>query len=366
MWLGLERHLAAVFLIARADAVLVGADALLADGTLVNKAGTYLLALAAKDQNVPFWVCAESFKCTNTPADAFALEERSGSELGPPPVPYCFMIAGSMARDEQLLLTDQDNALVLDDSFDPEQHDAYFAELAQFVSNGLAACGYAYCKGGIMASNPKWRQPLKVWRGYFTRWIEQPNPETLLNSSIFFDLDGVYGKTALVENLKELLAEKASGTPAFLAALARNALNRTPPLGFFRTFVMETDGRQKNIINLKGRGTAPLTDLIRVHALACGSKAQNSLERLDAIAATKLLPKEALDHLRYAFEFLSLVRIRHQAREVEAGNPPDNYVEPEQFSSSERHHLKEAFQVVSNAQKFLRFRYPAQPLTRPQ
>jgi CBS domain-containing protein len=281
-------------------------------------------------------------------------------KLGPPPVPYCFMIAGSMARDEQLLLTDQDNALVLDDSFDPDQHDAYFAELAQFVSDGLAACGYAYCKGGIMASNPKWRQPLKVWRGYFSQWIERPNPETLLNSSIFFDLDGVYGKTALVENLKDLLAEKASASPAFLAALARNALNRTPPLGFFRTFVMETDGRQKNIINLKGRGTAPLTDLIRVHALACGSKAQNSLERLDAIAATKLLPQEALEHLRYAFEFLSLVRIRHQAREVEAGNPPDNYVEPEQFSSSERHHLKEAFQVVSNAQKFLRFRYPAQ------
>ncbi|MGE8294947.1 MAG: DUF294 nucleotidyltransferase-like domain-containing protein [Pseudomonas sp.] len=287
-------------------------------------------------------------------------------KLGPPPVPYCFMIAGSMARDEQLLLTDQDNALVLDDSFDPDQHDAYFAELAQFVSDGLAACGYAYCKGGIMASNPKWRQPLKVWRGYFSQWIERPNPETLLNSSIFFDLDGVYGKTALVENLKDLLAEKASASPAFLAALARNALNRTPPLGFFRTFVMETDGRQKNIINLKGRGTAPLTDLIRVHALACGSKAQNSLERLDAIAATKLLPQEALEHLRYAFEFLSLVRIRHQAREVEAGNPPDNYVEPEQFSSSERHHLKEAFQVVSNAQKFLRFRYPAHAASRPQ
>jgi translation initiation factor 2B subunit (eIF-2B alpha/beta/delta family) len=72
---------------AQADAVLVGADALLADGTVVNKAGTYLLALAAMDQNVPFWVCAESFKCTATPAHAFALEERSGSELGPPPVP---------------------------------------------------------------------------------------------------------------------------------------------------------------------------------------------------------------------------------------------------------------------------------------
>ena len=288
------------------------------------------------------------------------LLELAEQQLGPPPVPYCFMVAGSMARDEQLLVTDQDNALVLDDRFDPAQHDAYFAALAQFVSDGLAACGYSYCKGGIMASNAQWRQPLRVWRDYFQQWIDKPNPQTLLNSCIFFDLDGVHGASELVENLQELLAEKASSNPAFLAALARNALNRTPPLGFFRTFVMESDGQQKNIINLKGRGSAPLTDLIRVHALACGSKAQNSLERLDAIAQTKLLQPEAISQLRYALEFLSLVRIRHQARAIEEGREPNNYIEPEKVSASERHNLKEAFQVLSNAQKFLRFRYPAQ------
>ncbi|MGB4072483.1 DUF294 nucleotidyltransferase-like domain-containing protein [Pseudomonas sp.] len=289
------------------------------------------------------------------------LLELAEQQLGPPPVPYCFMVAGSMARDEQLLVTDQDNALVLDDRFDPVQHDAYFAALAQFVSDGLAACGYSYCKGGIMASNAQWRQPLRVWRGYFSQWIEQPKAQTLLNSCIFFDLDGVYGEVDLVENLKDLLAQKASSNPAFLAALAHNALNRTPPLGFFRTFVMETDGQQKHIINLKGRGTAPLTDLIRVHALACGSKAQNSLERLDDIGKTKLLQPEALSQLRYALEFLSLVRVRHQAMAVTAGVQPGNYIEPEKVSASERHNLKEAFGVLSNAQKFLRFRYPAQP-----
>jgi CBS domain-containing protein len=289
------------------------------------------------------------------------LLELAEQKLGPPPVPYCFLAAGSMARDEQLVVTDQDNALILDDRFDPSQHDAYFAELAKFVSDGLAACGYTYCKGGIMATNRQWRQPLKVWRTYFSEWIDQPNPQTLLNSSIFFDLDGLHGEIDLAENLKELLAEKASNSPAFLAALARNALNRTPPLGFFRTFVMETDGQQKHIINLKGRGTAPLTDLIRVHALACGSKAQNSLERLDAIAKTKLLQPEAISQLRYALEFLSMVRIRHQAIAVTEGLEPNNYIEPEKVSASDRHNLKEAFQVLSNAQKFLHFRYPAQP-----
>ena len=107
-----------------------------------------------------------------------------------------------------------------------------------------------------------------------------------------------------------------------------------------------------------------LTDLIRVHALACGSRAQNSFDRLDAIAATKLMPPEALERLRYALEFLSLVRIRHQAVDLEDGMDPDNDVEPENIPAAERHNLKEAFQVLSNAQKFLRFRYPHLPVTR--
>ena len=290
------------------------------------------------------------------------LLELAEQRLGPPPVPYCFMVAGSMARDEQLLVTDQDNALVLDDRFDPALHDEYFTELARLVCNGLAACGYAYCKGGIMASNRQWRQPLHVWQGYFRQWIEHPEPRALLNSCIFFDLDAVYGQHELVAQLQEQLAEQASRTPHFLASMARNALNRTPPLGFFRTFVMEKDGRQKNIINLKGRGTAPLTDLIRVHALACGSTAQNSLARLEALAQTQWLQPQVLEQLRYAFEFLSLVRIRHQARALEAGQPPDNYIEPEHISAHERHNLKEAFQVISYAQKFLRFRYPSVPM----
>lgn len=85
------------------------------------------------------------------------LLELAEAELGPPPVPYCFLALGSMARDEQLILTDQDNALVLDNRFDPARHDNYFKQLASFVSDGLAACGYTYCTGKIMATNPEWR-----------------------------------------------------------------------------------------------------------------------------------------------------------------------------------------------------------------
>ncbi|MCG2582532.1 MAG: DUF294 nucleotidyltransferase-like domain-containing protein [Marinobacter sp.] len=288
------------------------------------------------------------------------LLELGEEKLGPPPVPYCFMALGSMARDEQLVVTDQDNAMILDDSFNPPEHDAYFLALAKFVSDGLDACGYTYCTGDIMATNEKWRQPLKVWKSYFIDWIDNPKAEALLNSNIFFDLDGIYGRTEFAEELKTLVAERASNSQRFLAMLARNALNRTPPLGFFRTFVMEEDGKQNNTFNLKRRGTAPLSDLIRVHALACGSRAQNSFNRLKAIAETKLIPDDGVGNLRDALEFISIVRIRHQALAIEAGREPDNNVRPEDLSPFERSHLKDAFQVVSNAQKFLKFRYHGQ------
>lgn len=286
------------------------------------------------------------------------LLELAEEALGPPPVAYCFMVNGSMARNEQTIVTDQDNALILADDFEPARHDAYFANLAQFVSDGLAACGYSYCKGEVMATNPQWRQPLTVWKRYFSEWIATPTPERLLHCSIFFDLDSVYGEEAYVEELQDLLARQAPDSPRFLAAMARNAMNRTPPLGFFRAFVMEKDGKHKNSINLKRRGTAPLADLIRVHALACGSRAQNSFERLDAIADTQLLAPGVGDKLRYAMELLSMVRIRHQVIDLQQEREPDNNIEPENVADSERHHLKDAFQVLSHAQKFLKYRYP--------
>ena len=288
------------------------------------------------------------------------LLELGEEKFGPPPVPYCFMALGSMARDEQLVVTDQDNAMILDDRFIPEQHDEYFLALAKFVSDGLAECGYTYCTGDIMATNQKWRQPLRVWKGYFADWIDNPKAQALLNSNIFFDLDGIYGQTEFAEQLKTLVADKASNSPRFLSFLARNALNRTPPIGFFRTFVLEEDGKQQKTFNLKRRGTAPLSDLIRVHALACGSRAQNSFERLKVIGNTKLLLDDDLGNLRDALEFISIVRIRHQALAIEAGREPDNNVRPEDLSPFERSHLKDAFQVVSNAQKFLKFRYNTQ------
>jgi CBS domain-containing protein len=285
------------------------------------------------------------------------LLELAEQTLGPPPVPYCFLALGSMARHEQLVVTDQDNALVLDNSFDAAQHDEYFQQLAAFVSDGLARCGYSYCSGGIMATNTRWRQSLRAWEGCFTNWIEQPSAESLLSASIFFDLDGVWGRIDFAERLRQLIATKAKRNSRFLACMARNALLRTPPLGFFKDFVVESDGRNSNAINLKRRGTAPMVDLIRVHALAVGSQARNSFERLQDVVAAKVLAPGRGPDLHDALEFISTVRIRNQANDLQAGIEPDNSIEPDKLSDFERKSLRDAFQILDNAQSYLKFRY---------
>ncbi|MGI5307977.1 DUF294 nucleotidyltransferase-like domain-containing protein [Rheinheimera sp. WS51] len=287
------------------------------------------------------------------------LIELAEQELGPPPIPYCFLALGSMARDEQLIVTDQDNALILDNSFDPKLHDDYFLKLANIVCDGLALCGYTYCTGGIMATNKQWRQPLKVWQHYFTDWINTPTAERLLHSSIFFDLDPVAGQTRWADQLNQLILKQAKNNQHFLACMTRNALQRTPPLGFFQDFVMENDGRQNNSLNIKRRGTAPMVDLIRVHALAIGSDATNSFERLNDIIAANILPKGRGEDLRDAYEVIAMARIKQQALAMQTGETVDNNIMPEHLSEFERKHLKAAFSVLSNAQKFLKYHFRA-------
>lgn len=287
------------------------------------------------------------------------LLELAEQELGPPPVPYCFIALGSMARDEQMIVTDQDNALILDDSYSPKQHDEYFKALAKFVCDGLDACGYPYCTGNIMATNPKWRQPLAVWQRYFTDWITNPTAEKLLHCNIFFDIDAIRGETEFVDRLTASINQLAPKHKLFLASMTRNALQRSPPLGFFQDFVMEEDGQHRNSLNLKRRGTAPFTDLVRVLALSKGIAERSTYRRLNAIAKANILPLGRAADFQDAFELIATTRIEHQASNLEQNLEPDNNVLPEKLSEFERKRLKAAFQVLANAQKFLKFHFQA-------
>lgn len=282
--------------------------------------------------------------------------------LGAPPVPYAFLVAGSLARFEQTAYSDQDNGLILSDDYNEAEHGEYFRKLADFVCDGLDACGYEYCKGGIMASNPQWRQPLSVWRNYFAKWIETPDPQALLYSTIFFDLRCLYGEAALFDDLHQSILRRTQKSTMFLTHMAANALNFRPPLGFFKGFVLERQANGEKTLDMKKRGVVPVIDVARVYALASGSPVTNTRARLQALGQANLIASDLLANVLDAFEFISLTRLRHQARQIEAGHAADNQVSPEELSEFEQRHLKNAFEVVTYFQDTMAQRYQANTL----
>ncbi len=280
-------------------------------------------------------------------------------ELGPPPVPYAWVVGGSQARREQSSHSDQDNALILSNEFDPGAHDAYFAALATRVCDGLNDCGFIYCPGDVMATNPKWRQPLRVWHKYFDTWINRPEPMALMLSSVFFDLRHLYGDAALLEQLQERVRKQSRKNRIFLAYLTANALKHRPPLGFFRNFVLIHGGEHHNTLDLKHRGLVPIIDIARVAALSAGIGEINTLERLRAAGRVNALSRDGAANLEDAFEFIGTLRVQHQVRQMRASEATDNYLKPEELSSLERRHLKDAFGIIDTVQEALGTRYQA-------
>jgi CBS domain-containing protein len=299
-------------------------------------------------------------RVVTTVSDALTqrLLELAEARLGAPPVPYAWLALGSQARREQTAHSDQDNALLLDDAFDADAHDAYFQDLAAFVCDGLDACGFVYCPGEVMATTDRWRQPLAAWKKTFDGWITEPRPKALMHTSIFFDLRAVYGEMGLGRELRRFFLDASESNSIFLASLSVNALDFKPPLGFFRQFVLEKKGEHADTLDLKHKGVVPIVDLARVHTLAHGLDAVGTEERLDRLAATKgTLSAEDAANLRDAHEFIAMTRLRHQAEQIKRGEAPDNYVAPDALSPFERRHLKDAFKIVSRMQSALEQRY---------
>ncbi len=268
---------------------------------------------------------------------------------GPAPVPYAWLAAGSQARQEQFAHSDQDNALIISNEMKPE-HDEWFLRLATFVSDGLDRCGFIYCPGDIMATNKQWRQTQKIWDTYFETWVSKPHPKALLNSSVFFDLTTVYGDTSLLESVRDNMLKATQKNTLFIAHMSKNALQLRPPLGFFRDFVLVQDGENKNVLDLKHNGIAPIVDLARIYALAQGISATNTIERLRKAAGTSSVTKASALNLIDAYEFLGMLRMQHQAQRLMAGKKPNNYLSPKKISKLEREHLKDAFKVIKTMQ----------------
>jgi len=278
-------------------------------------------------------------------------------QFGPPPVDYAWVAAGSQARHEQTARSDQDNCLVLDDAYDETAHGAYFSQLAGWVNDGLNACGYVYCPGEMMARNPAWCQPQRVWRSYFDTWTHRPEPKALMLTCVFFDLRLIHGQAALLDSLRTDVLAQTRSNRIFLAHMVGNALTHRPPLSLFGGLSTIRSGEHRDTIDLKHSGIVPIIDLARIYALAGGHAAVNTHDRLAVAADSKEISPSSAHDLRDALEFMASLRIRHQARQMALGEPADNFLAPDELSNFERSQLKDAFGVVQTLQSVLAQRY---------
>lgn len=292
-----------------------------------------------------------------TDAITIRLIQLAEVQLGPAPVEYVWVAAGSQARNEQTAKSDQDNCLILDDTYDDALHGAYFKAFSKLVCDGLAACGYIHCPGEMMAMTDQWRQPRRVWAEYFRKWVEQPKPKALMLTCVFFDLRAIHGKTELFDSLRLQVAEKTKGNSLFLAHMVGNALKHRPPLGLFGQITLQKGDEHPNTIDMKHTGLVPIVDLARVYALAAGVTVANTHDRLEMSSQAGEVSEQAARDLRDALEFLGKLRIAHQARQTAQGQSPDNFLALDELSNFERSHLKDAFGVVQTLQGVLQQRY---------
>ncbi len=282
--------------------------------------------------------------------------EFSIAELGSPPCKFAFMIMGSEGREEQTLVSDQDNGIIYEDlenDKDRAYASEYFGKLAELVCNQLNTAGYKFCTGECMAKNPKWCQPLLNWKKYFHKWIYQGSNEDLLHASIFFDFRGVWGDLELTDQLKSFLLDSVQKRAGFLRHLTENALYFKPPIGLFGKLVVESDGEHKDAFNIKS-AMQPIVDLARVYSLKHGIVQTNTLTRLFRLYTKNVFTNRQYIDLVQSYNYVMHLRFLRQITTIiDEEKQPDNYINPNNLSYLDKAMLKEVFKKIEQFQKSL-------------
>ena len=283
--------------------------------------------------------------------------EFSIAKLGKPPCKFAFMIMGSEGREEQTLISDQDNGIIFEDlknDNDKAYASEYFGKLAELVCDQLNTAGYKFCDGDCMAKNPKWCQSLLNWKKYFHNWIYQGSPEDLLHSSIFFDFKGVWGDLVLTDQLKLFLLNSVEKRAGFLRHLTENALHFKPPIGLFGKLVVEPKGEHKDSFNLKW-AMQPIVDLARIYSLKHGIVQTNTLTRLFRLYTKHVLTNKQYIDLIQSYNYVMHLRFLRQITTIiDEEKQPDNYINPSNLSYLDKAMLKEAFKKIEQFQQNLK------------
>ena len=266
--------------------------------------------------------------------------EKFESEKGKLP-DFAWIHMGSSARKEQVMATDQDNAII---------HEGDGGELLLFaerVNTALDYVGIPKCKGGYMAMN--WCKSVEEWKNVFSEWFDRLTPENIRLLSVFLDLRVIYGNEKLYRELIEHI--KLEHTPQSLRYLANDATITEPPLGLFGL-------RMKSKIDLKMNGIYPIVNGTRVLALENGFlEITNTRERLEKLRSSGIMDAELAESLKETYEFLQDLRLKMQAKEIVEGKKADNIIKVSEMDRLDAFVLKEGFKVIKRFQNFLKGHY---------
>ena len=270
---------------------------------------------------------------------------------------WAWLAFGSEGRDEQTFSTDQDNGIIFvcPDFADRDVLQLRFLDFARDVNEGLARCGFPLCKGDIMARNPLWCLTQDEWQERFTHWVRLPEPEALLNATIFFDFRPLYGNQALAKSLRKWLLDLTGSAKLFLRFMAENAVKAAPPLGMIRDFVYDNNPEFPHTLDLKAFGARPFVDAARIIALAHGIPHCSTTARLRAAAEQKKLGGDDINAAIEGFFVIQKLRLLNQRADIRPG--AENRVDPDKLNELDRQVLKEAFKQAKRLQSRLQLEY---------
>lgn len=309
------------------------------------------------DKNIPISHIANIVAEINIALTRRAIElavEKIGS---PPPVRFAWINVGSQGRKEQLLKTDQDNALIFED-VDAKRYDSvkrYFMELAELVTESLNKVGYEFSPHNIIARNSQWCKSATDWINQYNTWINTPGEKGIEVSTLFFDFDFIYGYPAIEDAITENIQSRIEKNKKFFAFLASDTLKNLPPLGFFRQFLVEPDGEHKDTFDIKARALEPLVDAARVLILSHGiTDITNTYQRFKKLAELEPKHTDLYDECAEAFNILQHFRTEEGLKNDSNGR----YLNLAGLSKTDKVKLKNTFEPIASVQDVIKNRFP--------
>jgi len=259
----------------------------------------------------------------------------------------CLLVMGSEGRGEQIVKTDQDNALLLRDGVDTDGADAAAARF----NAALAELGYPPCPGGIMVTNALWRQPLSAFRATLRDWVYAADPDGPMRLAIFFDAARVAGDERLLDSARDHLHNILVDNDAFLARFAAAADQFSEASPWWNWLTTRRDG---HMLDLKKLGTFPIVHGVRALALQRRVRAVGTVARLQELVALQAIDDVLARDVTDALHFLMGLKLSHQLQQRARGEVPDNLVRPAELGVLEREPLQDALAIVKRFRAFLR------------